>query len=108
MLSSLTQTSKKAECSEETLVHIHGHSMIPIGSNALGKIPILKRKDTIPDQETTMDKDLREDYTWCHHDASNKPKLGKTHVTLFQKKSNYWKISTLPYWATATQRTFPC
>jgi len=63
MLSSLTQTSKKAECSEETLVHIHGHSMIPIGSNALGKISILKRKDTIPDQETTMDKDLREHYT---------------------------------------------
>ena len=84
MLSSLTQTRKKAECSEEILVHNHHHSTIPIGFNALNRTPIHKGMDTMKDQETTMDKDLHEHHTWCHHDASWK--LGKTHVTLFREK----------------------
>ena len=85
-MSSLTQTSKKAECSEEILVHTHHHSMIPTGSNALNKTPLCKGMDTTQDQEATMDKDRYELHIWCHHDASSKFKLGKTHVTLFQEK----------------------
>ena len=85
-MSSLTQTSKKAECSEEILVHTHHHSMIPTGSNVPNKTHIHNGMDTIQDQETTTDKDLYELYIWCHHDASSKPKLGKTRVTLFREK----------------------
>jgi hypothetical protein len=73
-LSSVTQTSKKAECLEEILVHIHHHSMIPTGSNALNGTPICKGTDTTPDQKTIMDKDLYEHHIWRHLDASNKPK----------------------------------
>ena len=60
--------------------------MIPTGSNALNGTPICKGTDTTQDQETAMDKDLYEHHTWRHHNASNKPKLWKTHVTLFQEK----------------------
>jgi len=60
--------------------------MIPTGSNVPNKTPIRKGMDTTQDQETTMDKDLYKLHIWCHHDASSKPKLGKTHVTLFQEK----------------------
>jgi hypothetical protein len=58
----------------------------PTGSNTLNKNPICKGMDTTQDQDTTMDKDLYELHIWCHHDASSKPKLGKTHVTLFQER----------------------
>jgi len=60
--------------------------MIPTGSNVPNETPIRKGMDTIQDQETTTDKDLYELYIWCHHDASSKPKLGKTRVTLFREK----------------------
>ena len=60
--------------------------MIPTGSNALNGTPICKGTDTTPDQETIMDKDLYEHHIWRHLDASNKPKLGKTHVTPFREK----------------------
>ena len=60
--------------------------MILTGSNALNGTPIRKGTDTTPDQQTIMDKDLYEHYIWRHLDASNKPKLGKTNVTLFQEK----------------------
>ena len=56
------------------------------GSNTLNKTPICKGTDTTQDKKTTKDKDLYELHIWCHHDTSSRPKLGKTHVTLFQEK----------------------
>jgi hypothetical protein len=82
--------------------------MIPTGSNVPNKTPIRKGMDTTQDQETTMDKDLYKLHIWCHHDASSKPKVGKTHVTLFQEKIRSPETSTLPYWAARTKPTLPC
>ncbi len=60
--------------------------MIPTESNVPNKTPIRKGMDTMQDQETTMDKDLYKLHICCLHDASSKPKVGQTHVTLFQEK----------------------
>jgi hypothetical protein len=76
----------KAECSEEILVHNHDHSMISTGPNSPSETSTRKGMDATRDQVITMDKDLYELHIWCHHDASSRPKPGKTHVTLFQEK----------------------
>jgi len=76
----------KAECSEEILVHNHDHSMISTGPHFPSETFTHKGMDATRDQGITMDKDLYELHIWCHHDASSRPKPGKTHVTLFQEK----------------------
>ena len=76
----------KAECSEEIIVHNHEHSMISTGPNSPSKTSTRKGMDATQDQGIIMDKDLYELRIWCHHDATIRPKLGKTHVTLFQEK----------------------
>ena len=74
----------KVECSDEILAH--DLSTISTGLHLPSETSTRKGMDATRDHKTTMDEDLYELHIWCHHDISSRPKLGKTHVTLFQEK----------------------